>query len=115
MPESQGPRNTSSTVTVSDGDFDETVGQFPLMVVDCWAPWCGPCVMIAPVIEELAVELSGRVAFGKLNTDENPETATRFGIMAIPTLLVFRNGYEVDRIIGVVPKNQILQKLRKYL
>jgi len=85
------------------------------MVVDFWAPWCGPCLIMAPVFEELAEEYEGKVAFGKLNVDENPQTAGRFGILGIPTLLIMKNGEEVDRIVGAVPKDYIKTKLKKHL
>ena len=94
-------------IVVSDRNFDQTVKNYPLIVVDCWAAWCAPCRAIAPVVEELAKEYSGKVVFGKLNVDDNPETAEKFGIRAIPTLLVMKNGSEVDRIVGVLPKNQL--------
>lgn len=94
-------------IVVSDRNFDQTVKNYPLIVVDCWAAWCAPCRAIAPVVEELAKEYSGKVVFGKLNVDDNPETAEKFGIRAIPTLLVMKNGDEVDRIVGVLPKNQL--------
>jgi len=94
-------------IVVSDRNFDQTVKNYPLIVVDCWAAWCAPCRAIAPVVEELAKEYSGKVVFGKLNVDDNPETAEKFGIRAIPTLLVMKNGNEVDRIVGVLPKNQL--------
>ena len=94
-------------ILVSDRNFDQTVKNYPLIVVDCWAAWCAPCRAIAPVVEELAKEYSGKVVFGKLNVDDNPETAEKFGIRAIPTLLVMKNGSEVDRIVGVLPKNQL--------
>jgi thioredoxin 1 len=85
-----------------------------LIVVDCWAAWCAPCRAIAPIVDELAKEYSGKVVFGKLNVDENPETAQRYGVMAIPTLLVMKEGKEVDRVVGVLPKNQLEAKVNVY-
>jgi len=102
-------------ITISDATFDRTVKQHPLMIVDCWAPWCGPCRMIAPVVDELAKDYSGKVVFAKLNTDENPRTCERFVIMSIPTLLFMKNGEEVERIIGAVPRTEIEDTLQKYL
>jgi len=102
-------------ITLDDANFEETVKKYPLMLIDCWAAWCGPCRMIAPVIDELAKDYAGRLTVGKLNVDENLETATRFGIVSIPTLLIMKNGKEVDRIIGAVPKQFIQEKLQKYL
>lgn len=101
-------------IVVSDRNFDQTAKNYPLIVVDCWAPWCGPCRAIAPVIEELAKQFSGKVVFGKLNVDENPETQMKYGIMAIPTLLVMKNGAEVDRIVGNLPKNQLEARISSY-
>ena len=101
-------------IVVSDRNFEQTVKSYPLIVVDCWAAWCAPCRAIAPVIEQLARDYSGKVVFGKLDVDENPETAQRFGIQAIPTLLVMKNGQEVDRIIGALPRNQLEAKLGEY-
>ena len=98
-------------IVVSDRNFDQTVKNYPLVVIDCWAAWCAPCRAIAPVVEELAKEYSGKVVFGKLNVDENPETAQKFSVMAIPTLLVMKNGTEVDRIVGVLPKSQLEAKI----
>jgi thioredoxin 1 len=109
------PSGGDAPVEVNDAGFDGFVGRFPLVVVDCWAVWCGPCRMISPVVEELAKEYAGRVVFGKLNVDENPETSTRFGVMAIPTLLILKDGEEVDRIVGAVPKEAIRAKLAKHL
>jgi len=101
-------------IEVSDRNFDQTVKNYPLIVVDCWAAWCAPCRAIAPIVEELAKEYSGKVVFGKLNVDENPETAQRYGVMAIPTLLVMKEGKEVDRVVGVLPKNQLEAKVNAY-
>jgi len=102
-------------ITLDDANFEETVKGHPLMLIDCWADWCSPCRMIAPVVDELARDYAGRVIVGKLNVDENPETAMSFGIMSIPTLLIMKDGKEVDRIIGAVPRKFIEEKLRKYL
>ena len=101
-------------IVVSDRNFDQTTKSYRLLVVDCWAAWCAPCRAIAPVVDELAREYSGKVVFGKLNVDENPETRDKFGVMAIPTLLVMKDGREVDRVVGVVPKNQLEAKLNAY-
>lgn len=98
-------------VVVSDRNFDQTIKNYPLVVVDCWAAWCAPCRAIAPVVEQLAREYSGRVVFGKLNVDENPETQRKFSIMAIPTLLVMKNAKEVDRIVGALPKSELQEKI----
>ncbi|HEC94420.1 MAG TPA: thioredoxin [Thermoplasmatales archaeon] len=99
---------------VTDSDIDATVSKYDNVVVDCWAPWCGPCRMIAPVIEELAKEMKGRIVFAKLNVDENQTTAMKYQIMSIPTLLVFKNGKLVDRIIGAIPKEILKQKLKEH-
>jgi len=85
------------------------------VLVDAWAAWCGPCRMIAPVIDELAGELAGRLRVAKLNVDENPATAARFGLQSIPTLLVFKDGREVNRIVGVQPKSEIARRLQPLL
>jgi thioredoxin len=105
----------SVLITLDDAHFNETVQRYPLMLIDCWAAWCGPCRMIEPVVDEMARDYAGRITVGKLNVDENPETAIGFGIMSIPTLLIMKNGKEVDRIIGAIPKQFIEEKLRMYL
>jgi thioredoxin 1 len=102
-------------VEVTDATFYDFIKQYPVVVVDCWAPWCGPCRMISPVIEELASDYAGKVVFGKLNVDENPAVAAEYGIMSIPTLLFARNGEVVDRLIGAVPRQIIEAKLRQIL
>jgi thioredoxin 1 len=98
-----------------DADIDETMKKYPTIVIDCWAPWCGPCRMIGPVIEELAREMKGKIVFGKLNVDENPQTSMKHKIMSIPTLLVFKNGALVDRFVGAMPKEMLIQKLKPHL
>jgi thioredoxin 1 len=102
-------------LTIDDNSFVETVRKYPLVVVDCWAPWCGPCRMIAPVIEELSKEYAGKVVFGKLNVDENPRIATEFAIMAIPTLFIFKDGEPVDVIQGALPKQYLEDKVKEWL
>ncbi len=99
-------------VVVTDTNFAEEVERSPLPVLlDMWAPWCGPCRMIAPTIEQLASELAGRMKVAKLNTDENPMTGSRFNVRSIPTLLVLKDGKEIDRLVGALPKQEILRRL----
>jgi len=101
-------------VKVTDANFAAEVERSPLPVLlDMWAPWCGPCGMLAPVIEELAAEMAGRVRVAKLNVDENPATAARFGVQSIPTLLLLKGGRELDRIVGVQPKAVIVQRIER--
>jgi thioredoxin 1 len=102
-------------INILDADINEAMKKYPIIVIDCWAPWCGPCRMIGPIIEELAKEMKGKIVFGKLNVDENPQTSMKHNIMSIPTLLVFKNGALVDRIIGTMPKEMLIQKLKPYL
>jgi len=109
-------RETIDTpILVTDTNFSQVIQLHPLMIIDCWAAWCGPCKMIAPVIDEMAKDYAGKVVFGKLNVDENPRTASELVIMAIPTLLVVKNGNIVDRIVGAVPREQMELKLQAYL
>jgi thioredoxin 1 len=102
-------------VEVSDATFEETVRKYRLVVIDCWAPWCGPCRMLAPIVEELAREYAQKIVFGKLNVDENPKTSMRYQTMSIPTLLVFKNGKLMDRIVGAMSRPALEAKITCYL
>jgi len=102
---------SNTPLKITDADFDNLIKNKKLVVVDCWAPWCGPCRMVEPVIEELAKEMQGKIIFSKLNVDENPITSVKYKIMSIPTLLVFKNEELVDRIVGVMPKDMLSAKL----
>ncbi len=107
-------RFENKPVNVTDANFAAEVERSPLPVLlDMWAPWCGPCLMVAPVIEELAAEMAGRVRVAKLNVDENPATAARFGVQSIPTLLLLKGGRELDRIVGVQSKAAIVQRIER--
>jgi thioredoxin 1 len=106
----------SKPVTVTDDSFEAEVIQSDRMViVDFWATWCGPCKMIAPILEEVASEYEDQVKVAKLDVDSNNRTAGKYGIMSIPSLLFFRNGEEVDRVIGAIPKSQLMARLERVL
>ncbi len=105
----------ASPVKLSDSNLDEILRENSLVVVDCWAEWCGPCKMLAPIINELSEDYEGRALIGKLNVDENPRTSMKHRLMAIPTLLFFKDGELVDQIVGVVPKATIEKTISKYL
>lgn len=103
-------------ITITDANYGAEVERSPLPVLlDLWAPWCGPCRTIAPSIEQLAQELAGRVRFGKLNVDDHPTTAARFRVDGIPTLVILNGGREVERIVGAQPKAAIAQTLERVL
>ena len=101
---------------VTDENFKELVldSKIPVLV-DFWAPWCGPCRMVAPVVEEIAEQYDGQVKVVKVNTDENPNTATQYGIRSIPTLILFKAGQRVDTVVGAVPKTTLANTIEKYL
>ena len=100
---------------VSDDDFGTVIQRFPVVVVDCWALWCMPCLMVAPVVAELAKDYTDKIVFCKLNVDENRSTAMEYEIQSIPTLLVLQNGELVDQIIGAMPKRELESRVTKYL
>jgi thioredoxin 1 len=105
-----------SAVEVKDATFKEDVldSEIPVLV-DFWAPWCGPCRMVAPVVEEIAQQYEGKVKVVKLNTDDNPQVASQYGIRSIPTLMIFKGGQRVDMVVGAVPKTTLANTLEKYL
>ena len=103
-----------SPVVVTDSDFEDTVKKYPMVVVDCWAPWCGPCRMLSPTVDAMAKDLKGKVVFAKLNTDEAQAIAGRYGIRSIPTLMLFKGGEVVEMMVGALPKAQIVNKIAKH-
>jgi len=115
----QGGSNKSglivSPIVLTDSNFNQEVARYPLVVVDFWAPWCGPCRMVSPIIEQLASELSGRVVFGKVNVDENPRIASTFGIQSIPTITIFKNGRAIDGFVGAASKSQMQSRIMEHL
>ena len=107
---------SENTRTLTDGNFDESVIKSPMPVlVDFWAEWCGPCRMIAPTVEALASDYDGKVTIGKLNVDDNPGTATQFGVRSIPTLLLFKGGEVVESVVGLADKSRLAAVLDKHL
>lgn len=105
-----------NALKVDESSWDAQVMKSPgLVLVDFWAVWCGPCQMVAPIIDELAVEYSGKVKIMKLNTDENPEIAGQFQVMSIPTILIFKNGQPVERLVGAMPKRRFKEVLDSLL
>ena len=112
---SQRVETLSKPVDVGDEDFGDFVGRFRFVVVDFWASWCPPCMVIAPIIEKLAKQYAGKIVFAKVNVDQNPKTALAYGVTSIPTLIVIKNGVEVDRIIGAVPEEVIKSIINKHL
>ena len=106
----------SNTNPVTDASFKEEVLESNIPVlVDFWAPWCGPCRMVAPVVEDISKQYEGQVKVVKLNTDENPNVASQYGIRSIPTLMIFKGGERVDMVVGAVPKTTLASTLEKHL
>jgi len=108
------PAIVAKPFALTDATFDAEITKSGVILVDFWAAWCGPCLRIAPVLEQIAADMAGRVRIGKLNVDENPRTAARFQVMSIPTMLVFKDGRLVDGIVGAYPRAEIEAVLRRW-
>ena len=113
--QSQPEKPDGKPIVLTDASFSATVAKHKLMVVDFWAPWCGPCRMVGPIIEQLAAEYAGKVTFGKMNVDDNQTVPSSFGVQGIPTLVVFKNGEPVETLVGACPKSHIESKFRPYM
>jgi len=107
--------NPDYPVVLTTSNFDEAIKRYPFLVIDCWAEWCAPCLMVHPIIENLAKKYKGEIVFAKLNIDQNREIAERFRIMSIPNLLVFKDSQNVDSIVGAMPQNVLEEKILNYL
>ena len=108
-------RNIRLPLNLEDTTFFQTINKFPIMLVDFWAPWCGPCRMMSPIIDQIGKDYLGKLVIGKINIDENPLIARQFSISSIPTLMLFKRGKEVNKIIGSVSKNKIDEMVKMHL
>lgn len=108
-------KNIKEPLNLGDNTFFETINKFPLMLVDFWAPWCGPCRMMSPIIDQIGKDYLGKLVVGKMNVDENPLIARQFSISSIPTLILFKRGKEVNKVIGSVSKNKIDEMVKMHL
>jgi thioredoxin 1 len=108
-------RNIREPLNLEDTTFFQTINKFPIMLVDFWAPWCGPCRMMSPIIDQIGKDYLGKLVTGKINVDENPLIARQFSISSIPTLMLFKRGKEVNKIIGSVSRNKIDEMVKMHL
>ena len=115
MNEKELLKNIKDPLNLDDSNFSQTINKFPLLLVDFWAPWCGPCRMMSPLIDQIGREYMGKLVVGKVNVDENPTISRQFGISSIPTLLLFKKGQVINKIIGSVSKNKIDEMVRMHL
>ncbi len=104
-----------SPITLTDSNFDEKIKEYPLVLVDFWAEWCGPCKMMEPIIEDLAQEYQGDVVFGKLNVDQNKGKSSEYQVSGIPTMILFKDGQVADKMVGAMNKQMLAQKLENHL
>lgn len=111
----QNKNLSSKPIALTDANFHSEVAKHKIIVVDFWAPWCGPCRMVGPLVEELAAEYSGKVTFGKLNVDDNSTIPSMFGVRGIPTLIVFKDGQVIDTLVGACSKSHIESRFRPYI
>ena len=115
MNEKELLKNIKDPLNLDDSNFFQTISKFPLLLVDFWAPWCGPCRMMSPLIDQIGKEYMGNLVVGKVNVDENPTISRQFGISSIPTLILFKKGQAVNKVIGSVSKNKIDEMVRMHL
>lgn len=108
-------KNIKEPLNLDDSNFAQTINKYPLLLVDFWAPWCGPCRMMSPIIDQVGKEYIGKLVVGKVNVDENPHISGQFGISSIPTLILFKRGQVVNNIIGSVSKSRIDEMVRIHL
>ena len=108
-------KKINKPINLTDSNFDIEKSKYSLLVVDFWAAWCGPCKMISPIIEQLAEQYAGKIVFGKVNVDENPNISQRFGIQSIPTLMIVKEGQVIDVMIGALPKGQIENRIEQHI
>ena len=115
MNEKELLKNIKDPLNLDGSNFFQTISKFPLLLVDFWAPWCGPCRMMSPLIDQIGKEYMGKLVVGKVNVDENPTISRQFGISSIPTLILFKKGQAVNKVIGSVSKNKIDEMVRMHL
>jgi thioredoxin 1 len=115
MNEKELLKNIKDPLNLDDSNFSQTINKFPLLLIDFWAPWCGPCRMMSPLIDQIGKDYVGKLVVGKVNVDENPSISRQFGISSIPTLILFKRGQTVNKIIGSVSKNKIDEMVGMHL